>query len=136
MKDGFIAVAAATPTVVVADCEANAAAIIAAVNDAAGRGAKVIALPELCVTGYTCSDLFWQKKLLDDAYSALERIARETKSLDALIFVGLPLRAHGKLYNVAAACAHGRVIGFVPKQNLPAYNEFYETRHFTPGKAT
>lgn len=134
MKDGFIAVAAATPTVVVADCEANAAAIIAAVNDAAGRGAKVIALPELCVTGYTCSDLFWQKKLLDDAYSALERIARETKSLDALIFVGLPLRAHGKLYNVAAACAHGRVIGFVPKQNLPAYNEFYETRHFTPGE--
>lgn len=134
MKDGFIAVAAATPTVVVADCETNATAIIAAVNDAAGRGAKVIALPELCVTGYTCSDLFWQKKLLDDAYCALERIAHETKCLDALIFVGLPLRAHGKLYNVAAACAHGRVIGFVPKQNLPAYNEFYETRHFTPGE--
>ena len=135
MRDGFITVAAATPKVEVADCRANAEAILSCISQMQAAGAKVMVLPELCITAYTCSDLFWQQKLLDEAEEALAKIAQETANVDALIFVGLPLRHVGKLLNVAAVLAHGKVLGFVPKVNLPAYNEFYETRHFTAGAA-
>ncbi len=133
MRDGFVTVATATPQVAVADCEANASQIVACIRTMEAAHAKVMVLPELCLTAYTCSDLFWQAKLLDEAEQALCRIAAETASVDALIFVGLPLRHAGKLLNVAAALSRGKVLGFVPKVNLPAYNEFYETRHFAPG---
>ena len=135
MKDGFITVAAATPQVAVADCEANAQAILACINEMAAAHAKVMVLPELCITGYTCSDLFWQTKLLDEAEVALSVIAEGSRQVDALIAVGMPLRVAGKLLNVAAMLCRGKVLGFVPKVNLPAYNEFYETRHFTSGFA-
>lgn len=135
MKDGFITVATATPQVAVADCEANAQAILACINEMAAAHAKVMVLPELCITGYTCSDLFWQTKLLDEAEAALSVIAEESRQVDALIAVGMPLRVAGKLLNVAAILCRGKVLGFVPKVNLPAYNEFYETRHFTSGSA-
>ena len=135
MKDGFITVATATPQVAVADCEANAQAILACINEMAAAHAKVMVLPELCITGYTCSDLFWQTKLLDEAEAALSAIAEESRQVDALIAVGMPLRVAGKLLNVAAVLCRGKVLGFVPKVNLPAYNEFYETRHFTSGAA-
>lgn len=135
MKDGFITVATATPQVAVADCEANAQAILACINEMAAVHAKVMVLPELCITGYTCSDLFWQTKLLDEAEAALSVIAEESRQVDALIAVGMPLRVAGKLLNVAAMLCRGKVLGFVPKVNLPAYNEFYETRHFTSGSA-
>lgn len=135
MKDGFITVATATPQVAVADCEANARAILACINEMAAAYAKVMVLPELCITGYTCSDLFWQTKLLDEAEAALSVIAEESRQVDALIAVGMPLRVAGKLLNVAAILCRGKVLGFVPKVNLPAYNEFYETRHFTSGSA-
>lgn len=135
MKDGFITVAAATPQVAVADCEANAQAILACINEMAAAHAKVMVLPELCITGYTCSDLFWQTKLLDEAEAALSVIAEGSRQVDALIAVGMPLRVAGKLLNVAAMLCRGKVLGFVPKVNLPAYNEFYETRHFTSGSA-
>lgn len=135
MQDGFITVATATPQIAVADCAANSQAIISCIETAASQQAKVIVLPELCITGYTCSDLFWQKKLLDEAELALAEIVEATKNVDALMLVGLPLRVAGKLLNVAAAFSQGKVLGFVPKVNLPAYNEFYETRHFTPGSA-
>ena len=135
MKDGFITVATATPQVAVADCEANAQAILACINEMAAAHAKVMVLPELCVTGYTCSDLFWQTKLLDEAEAALSVIAEGSRQVDALIAVGMPLRVAGKLLNVAAILCRGKVLGFVPKVNLPAYNEFYETRHFTSGSA-
>lgn len=135
MKDGFITVATATPQVAVADCEANARAILACINEMAAAHAKVMVLPELCITGYTCSDLFWQTKLLDEAEAALSVIAEESRQVDALITVGMPLRVAGKLLNVAAILCRGKVLGFVPKVNLPAYNEFYETRHFTSGSA-
>lgn len=135
MKDGFITVAAATPEVVVADCVANTHNILERVRALEAQHAKLMVFPELCITGYTCSDLFWQDKLLDAAQDALITIARETAAVDALIVVGLPLRAKGKLMNVAAALNRGRVLGFVPKQNLPAYNEFYEARHFCAGSA-
>lgn len=135
MKDGFITVATATPQVAVADCEANAQAILACINEMAAAHAKVMVLPELCITGYTCSDLFWQTKLLDEAEAALSVIAEGSRQVDALIAVGMPLRVAGKLLNVAAILCRGKVLGFVPKANLPAYNEFYETRHFTSGSA-
>lgn len=135
MKDGFITVATATPQVVVADCEANAQAILACINEMAAAHAKVMVLPELCITGYTCSDLFWQTKLLDEAEAALSVIVEGSRQVDALIAVGMPLRVAGKLLNVAAMLCRGKVLGFVPKVNLPAYNEFYETRHFTSGSA-
>ncbi|MEE0344490.1 MAG: NAD(+) synthase [Eggerthellaceae bacterium] len=133
MKDGFITVAAATPRITVADCKYNAQAIIESAASMANAGAKIIALPELCITAYTCNDLFWQTTLLDEAEEALCRIAQETSVLDALILVGMPLRVSGKLLNVAAVISRGEILGFVPKKNLPAYNEFYETRHFAPG---
>lgn len=135
MKDGFITVATATPQVAVADCEANAQAILACINEMAAAHAKVMVLPELCITGYTCSDLFWQTKLLDEAEAALSVIAEGSRQVDALIAVGMPLRVAGKLLNVAAILCRGKLLGFVPKVNLPAYNEFYETRHFTSGSA-
>lgn len=135
MKDGFITVATATPQVAVADCEANAQAILACINEMAVAHAKVMVLPELCITGYTCSDLFWQTKLLDEAEAALSVIAEGSRQVDALIAVGMPLRVAGKLLNVAAILCRGKVLGFVPKVNLPAYNEFYETRHFMSGSA-
>lgn len=135
MKDGFITVATATPQVAVADCEANAQAILACINEIAAAHAKVMVLPELCITGYTCNDLFWQTKLLDEAEAALSVIAEGSRQVDALIAVGMPLRVAGKLLNVAAMLCRGKVLGFVPKVNLPAYNEFYETRHFTSGSA-
>ena len=119
----------------VADCEANTQAILACINEMAAAHAKVMVLPELCITGYTCSDLFWQTKLLDEAEAALSVIAEESRQVDALITVGMPLRVAGKLLNVAAILCRGKVLGFVPKVNLPAYNEFYETRHFTSGSA-
>ena len=119
----------------VADCEANTQAILACINEMAAAHAKVMVLPELCITGYTCSDLFWQTKLLDEAEAALSVIAEGSRQVDALIAVGMPLRVAGELLNVAAILCRGKLLGFVPKVNLPAYNEFYETRHFMSGSA-
>ena len=134
MKDGFIKVAAGTPDVQVADCEFNAAEIIKMVREMEAEGAKVMVFPELCITAYTCGDLFWQENLLEEAKVQLVRIAEETADVDAIIFVGLPLEYKGKLYNVAAGLNHGEILGFVPKTYLPNYNEFYEARYFTSGE--
>lgn len=134
MKDGFIKVAAGTPDVQVADCEFNAAKIIKMVREMEAEGARVMVFPELCITAYTCGDLFWQENLLEEAKVQLMRIAEETADVDAIIFVGLPLEYKGKLYNVAAGLNHGEILGFVPKTYLPNYNEFYEARYFTSGE--
>ncbi|MBU5481176.1 NAD(+) synthase [Blautia sp. MSJ-19] len=134
MKDGFIKVAAGTPDVRVADCEFNAAEIIRMVHEMEEQGAKVMVFPELCITAYTCGDLFWQENLLEEAKVQLVRITEETAEVDAIIFVGLPLEYNGKLYNVAAGLNHGEILGFVPKLYLPNYNEFYEARYFTSGE--
>ena len=134
MKDGFIKVSAGTPDVRVADCEYNAGEIICMVHEMAEKGAMVMVFPELCITGYTCGDLFWQETLLKEAKSQLLRIAAETEDINGLIFVGLPLEYQGKLYNAAAALNRGKIVGFVPKVNIPNYNEFYEGRYFSPGK--
>lgn len=132
MKDGFIRVAAATPDIKVADCDYNADRIIELIRQAAAEDVSIIVFPELCITGYTCGDLFLQKVLLDGAKKALVKISKETADCEVLAFVGLPLEVDGKLYNCAAALCKGEILGFVPKRNIPAYSEFYEIRHFTP----
>ena len=132
MRDGFIKVAAVTPDIRVADCEYNAEQICKKMKEAAALGSKIIVFPELCITGYTCEDLFWQEVLLNGAKDALDQIRKESREIDALVFVGLPWEWKGKLYNVAAAICHGRLLGLVPKKNLPNYSEFYEMRHFEP----
>ena len=133
MRHGFVKVAAVTVPVKVADPTTNAENVKAKIDEAVKEQAKIIVCQELCLTGYTCQDLFYQETLLASAKEALLSVASHTKNIDALIFVGLPLEVEGKLYNVAAALCGGEILGFIPKRNLPTYNEFYEKRHFTEG---
>ena len=133
MRQGFIRVAAVTPKVTVADPAENAKKIVALAEDAAKNGAKIIVFPELCITAYSCGDLFLQETLLREAKTALIAVAEQTKEFDALLFVGLPYEHLGKLYNVAAAINHGKILGLVPKTCIPNYGEFYEARHFARG---
>lgn len=136
MVDGFIKVAAVTPKIKVADTTYNAHEITNLILEADGAGAKIIVLPELCITGYTCGDLFLQDRLLREAKKALLEIAEHTKDTDALIFVGLPVEQEQKLYNAAAVLKGGEILAYIPKENIPSYAEFYEARHFAPGKET
>ncbi|NLG02595.1 MAG: NAD(+) synthase [Clostridia bacterium] len=133
MQDGFLKVAAVTPKIKVADPVYNGTVIREAMTRAAGEGAKVIVFPELCVTGYTCHDLFFQDILLVAAKKELKRIIAASVGMDALVFVGLPFEKHGKLYNVAAAIFEGKLLALIPKISIPNYCEFYEARHFTKG---
>ena len=131
MQDGFIKTAAGTPDIKVADCEYNCGQITALIEKASAQGARILVLPELCVTGYTCQDLFFQQELLDGALSALKTIVQSTAGKNMLTAVGCPLRFRGELYNCAVMIMDGRILGVVPKKYLPNYNEFYEKRHFT-----
>ena len=133
MKDGYIKVAAVTPKVKVADTKYNTDHICEKIRECSRNGAKVIVFPELCITGYSCGDLFLQDLLLEQAVDGLQEIAQCTKEADAIVFVGLPLAYKGKLYNALAALSDGEILGFVTKTFLPNYNEFYEARHFTKG---
>ncbi len=135
MKHGYIKVAAVTPEVRVADPVYNGTLICEKIDEAVGNGAVVLVFPELCITGYTCGDLFWQETLLAQAERQLLGIAAHTAGKNVLVFVGLPFVYRGKLYNVAAAAFDGTVLGLVPKTYIPNYNEFYEARYFTPGMA-
>lgn len=133
MKDGFIRVCAATPDIKVADCTYNESNIVKLMDKAYEKQVSVLVFPELCITGYTCGDLFLQDALLNAAQESLKHIAEHSRGMKLLVFVGLPYVHHGKLYNVAAAVCDGRILGLVPKKNIPNYSEFYEMRHFTPG---
>ncbi|HAL01784.1 MAG TPA: NAD(+) synthase [Lachnospiraceae bacterium] len=134
MKDGYIKVAAITPKVKVADVNYNVSEICKLIDEASAKGAKLIVFPELSITAYTCQDLFYQDTLLDKAKEGLLTIADHTKSVDAVVFVGLPLAINGKLYNVAVAINKGKILGMIPKIYLPTYNEFYEIRQFFSGR--
>ena len=134
MRQGFVKVAAATPKILVADCVENTRVILESIREMSRAGAKIMVLPELAVTGYTCSDLFWQEQLIWESERQLSRLLDETRGVDALIFVGMPMEIFGKLYNVAAVMNRGKLLGIVPKKYLPSYHEFYEGRHFTPGE--
>ncbi|MCR1843225.1 NAD(+) synthase [Murimonas intestini] len=133
MRDGFIRVAAVTPDVRVADCIFNTEQICMRMDEACGHGAKILVFPEMCITGYTCEDLFRQDLLLKEARKSLREIIFHSRGKDALIFVGLPWEQEGKLYNVAAAVSGGSLLGLVPKKCIPMYSEFYEGRYFSPG---
>jgi NAD+ synthase (glutamine-hydrolysing) len=133
MKDGFLRAAAATPEIRVADPAFNARAIEDVLTRAEADKVKLLVLPELCLTAYTCSDLFLQQNLLSAARKALRELIRFSEKLDMLFFVGLPWERGAKLYNVAAAIKGGRLLALYPKQNIPNYGEFYEARHFVPG---
>ena len=133
MKQGFVKVAATTPNIRVADVEHNTQEICKLIDEIASNGAKIIVFPELCITGYTCGDLFSQDILLNKARAALFQIAEHTAGKDALVFVGLPFVVRNKMYNVAAALHRGEILGLVTKTFLPNYNEFYEMRQFQPG---
>lgn len=135
MRDGFIRVAAASLPVKPADCIANAEACVDAINRAGAAGVRLLALPELCLTGYTCHDLFGQETLRRSAVEALARVAAATAQWEILVFVGLPYARFGRLYNCAAALYGGRVLALIPKSCIPTYGEFYEGRHFSPAPA-
>ncbi len=130
MQDGFIKVAAATPKIKVADVEYNARSIAACINAAANHGAKAVVLPELCLTAYTCGDLFLQERLIRNALDGILWVAQATKEADVLAAVGMPLLVGNRLYNAAAVFKGGEILGFVTKTHLPNYSEFYEQRHF------
>lgn len=133
MKNGFIKVCSATSDIQVANPKFNAQKILEIIQEKQQEEVKLIVFPELCLTAYTCSDLFLQDILLEQALDQLFFIARETKDYDMLIAVGLPMLKDAKLYNVAAVIFKGKVIGIVPKTHIPNYSEFYEARHFCKG---
>ncbi len=132
MEHGFVKAAAATPRIRVADCTHNARVIISLAKDAAKQGAKLLVLPELCVTGYTAGDLFLQRALLSGALAAAGEIVTQTAQDELIIVFGMPLELGGKLYNCAVCAYSGKILGVVPKSNLPNYGEFHELRYFSP----
>lgn len=130
---GFVKVAAASPRMKVADCGYNSAQILDIVNAAQKQGVSVVVFPELCLTGYTCNDLFLQRALLDGALDALRWLCEKLSEIDTTVIIGLPLEIRNKLYNTAAVIDKGEIAGFVPKIYLPNYNEFYDKRWFSSG---
>jgi NAD+ synthase (glutamine-hydrolysing) len=129
---GFARLAVVSPELRVADVEFNTGKIVEAFAAAAAAGARLALFPELCITAYSCGDLFFQPLLLRDALEALSRLAEAAARADIAAVVGLPLAVDGKLYNVAALLAGGRIVGLAPKSFLPSTGEFYEERWFTP----
>ena len=130
MKDGFVSVACGTPKLRLADCNYNAEQTFTIMRKAEKAGAKVLVLPELGLTGYSCGDLFYQDTLLRSAEEALSTVLTATRNLEVVTAVGLPLRVNNKLYNCAVIIQKGAVLGVVPKTHLPNYSEFYEKRQF------
>ena len=130
--DGIVRIAAATPRVKVADCPHNKAEISRMIREAAENGASVIVFPELSVTGYTCGDLFKDRRLMESAAHCLRELIEETKDLESLCAVGMPVPSGGALYNCAAVFSRGELRALPAKQNIPNYSEFYEARHFSP----
>ncbi len=133
MNDGFLKVAAGTPTIKVADTSYNGEKIRELIEQAVATKAKVLVLPELCITGYTCGDLFLQEHLLESAKQELKKIRDYTKDKDIIVTVGLPFDYRARIYNVVAVLFDGKILGLVPKTNIANYSEFYEARYFRAG---
>ena len=137
MKHGYVRAAALTPVIRVADCEYNTQQVLEGMKEAFAKKAKVAVFPEMCLTGYTCNDLFLQEVLINGALEGLEKLVASSKEMPGMVnVVGLPFTYAGKLYNVAAVFCGGKLLGLVPKKFLPNYGEFYERRQFTPGFET
>lgn len=132
MKDGFLKVAAITPKIKVADVDFNVNSIISNINKALKSGVKLCVFPELCITSYTCQDLFNQGLLIDKALEGLEKVVKSTEGKEIICTVGCPIIKNNKLYNCGVVIYNGDILGIVPKTFLPNYNEFYEMRHFAP----
>ena len=130
MKYGFVNVAAAVPTVKVADVEYNIHQIEGLIAQAEDHGVEIIVFPELCITGYSCQDLFKEQLLLDHAEEGIVKLLDFTRKLNTIVIVGLPVVVNGLLYNCAAVLQSGTLLGIVPKAYLPNYGEFYEKRWF------
>ena len=130
MKYGFVKVAAAVPTVRVADVDYNVLQIESLLAQAEGKGVEMMVTPELCLTGYSCQDLFREQLLLDKAEEGIIQLLDFTRKLDTILIVGAPIVINGLLYNCAVVIQRGQVLGVVPKTYLPNYGEFYEKRWF------
>ncbi|NCC64694.1 MAG: NAD(+) synthase, partial [Spirochaetia bacterium] len=130
MRDGFITCAVASPDVRVADCAYNAQSVISLLLEAKEQGVRLLVLPELVTTSYSCADLFLQKRLQDGSLQALAMILEQSTLCDMLIVLGSMVNVYGSLYNCAVVLKDGKILGVVPKQNLPNYLEFYEKRWF------
>ena len=133
MRHGFIKVAAVVPPVRVADVPFNVGEILRTLDEAEAAGAKIIVFPELCITGYSCGELFLQDTLIRAAEDGLRTIAAHTDGSDSVVLVGMPLQVQGTLYNTAAVIQNGEILAFIPKYQIPNYGEFYELRYFKPG---
>ncbi|MDO4747659.1 MAG: NAD(+) synthase [Eubacteriales bacterium] len=134
MNYGFIKTACATPTIKVGDCIYNSEQIVSQILFASQHTSSLVVFPELCVTGYTCGDMFLNRFLIEQAQQALKHILLKTKMLSIISVVGVPVAVDDALYNCAAVIYKGEILGLVPKTNLPNYNEFNESRYFTSGK--
>ena len=134
MKQGFIKTAAGSVGITVADTSSNAGRITERISEADRSGVNLLVLPELCLTGYTCGDLFLSDALLDSVEPSLEKICADTAGAYPVTVLGLPFRYLGKLFNCAAVIHGGKILGLVPKTYIPGYGEFYEARQFSSGK--
>ncbi|MGI6002896.1 MAG: NAD(+) synthase [Lachnospiraceae bacterium] len=133
MFDGFVRAAAASPDLKVADCTFNTQKIEEVMQEAYRQHVSVLVFPELCITGYTCSDLFLQESLQKAAWESLLQLEKSSSGMKMVTAVGLPVAYEGSLYNAAAVLYDGAILGIVPKTHIPNYSEFYEARHFASG---
>ena len=133
-EQGFVRVGAVVPKLKVADTEFNCNEIIKQIEVASNNKIQIIVFPELCVTGYTCQDLFEQDTLLEEAEKALNRILDYTNNLDIICIIGMPIKAENQLFNTAVVIQKGKILGIVPKTFIPNYGEFYEKRWFASSK--
>jgi NAD+ synthase (glutamine-hydrolysing) len=134
MRYGFVKTAAATPHITVADPSANAVEIIKLIEQANACDVELLVFPELCITGYTCGELFLSDVIIQSVSNALNAVCKASIGKNSLIFVGSPIWHNGKLYSCAVVFQNGKVLGVIPKTALPTYSEFYELRHFVSGK--
>ena len=135
-EQGFVRVGAVVPKLKVADTEFNCNEIIKQIERASNNKIQIAVFPELCVTGYTCQDLFEQDTLLEEAENALNKILDYTNNLDIICIIGMPIKAENQLFNTAVVIQKGRILGIVPKTFIPNYSEFYEKRWFASSKNT
>lgn len=132
MIDGYIRVAAASFEGSIASVKHNCKQIKQCIDQAYQNNSNIIVFPELCLSGYTCEDLFLQERLLNECKSQLQEIITYTNKLDIVVVVGLPYHYQNNLYNVAAIIYKGKLLALIPKQHIPSYGEFYEARRFSP----
>ncbi|MBR6036357.1 MAG: NAD(+) synthase [Bacteroidaceae bacterium] len=135
MNYGFVKVASAIPSLKVADCSYNIQQIESLIVQAEGKGVEIIVFPELCISGYSCQDLFGQQLLLEKCEESLFKLLDFTRSLQIIAIVGMPVMVSGLLMNCAIVVQGGKMLGVVPKTFLPNYKEFYEQRWFAPSTA-